>query len=321
MPAELEEGGTSLQARAWVVRLASGEMTDGDLAALYAWLGESTAHRRAFEAERAFWQRLGPLQATFERLEREEGATVVRALRPRRAPLLRALAALGALAACLLLFAAAPDLSLALRADYRSGAEATLEVALPDGSRALLDRSSALAVDFGAAERRVVLLAGEAFFEVRRDPARPFRVAAAGGLGEAVGTAYAVRLEEGGARVAVTEGSVAVTAGPARQVIAAGRALHYSEAGRLGPPRPFDAGRALAWRRGRVVLVSRPLPEALAELERYHPGRIVLLADARAAAPVSGVIDLDRLDDGIAALAATHGLTAYRLTAYLTVLR
>ena len=40
-----------------------------------------------------------------------------------------------------------------------------------------------------------------------------------------------------------------------------------------------------------------------------------------AAAPVSGVIDLDRLDDGIAALAATHGLTAYRLTAYLTVLR
>ena len=71
----------------------------------------------------------------------------------------------------------------------------------------------------------------------------------------------------------------------------------------------------------RPVLVDRPLPEALAELERYHPGRILLLSGGRTASPVSGVIDLDRLDEGLAALAATHGLTAHRLTPYLTVLR
>src|SRR5690606_26596459 len=74
------------QARGWVVRLASGAMTDDDLAALYAWLGESDRHAEAFEVERHFWQRLGPLQATFERLEQadEAPAAAPLPLRPRR---------------------------------------------------------------------------------------------------------------------------------------------------------------------------------------------------------------------------------------------
>jgi len=321
MGGEQEESGPGPQARTWVVRLASGNMTDGDLTALYAWLGESVAHASAFEAERAFWQRLGPLQATFERLERDEAVPSIHVPRLRRQRLRQAFVALAALAACLLLLALAPELSLALRADYRSGPNGTLQVTLADGSRVLLDRNSALAVDFSADERRVALLEGEAFFEVTRDAARPFRVGAAEGVSEAVGTAFAVRLEEGGARVAVTEGRVAVSAGPARQLLAAGKALSYGGTGRFGPPVTLDAARALAWRQGRMVLLSRPLPQALAELERYHAGRIILLADARALAPVTGVIDLDRLDEGIAALAATHGLAAHRLTPFLTVLR
>ena len=321
MTVDREDSDLAEQARGWVVRLASGAMTDDDLAALYAWLGESARHARAFEAERAFWQRLGPLAATFERLERADEP--VRA-RPRRRGLRVALPAAAALAACLLLLAFAPDLATALRADYRSGGDAVRSVTLPDGSRVTLDRNAAIALDFDAGRREVALLEGEAFFEVKRDAARPFRVLAGGGASEALGTAYTVRLEAGGARVAVIDGRVAVSAAAvpgARREVTAGEALRYTEAGRFGAVVALDAGRALAWRQGRVVLVDRPLPDALAELERYHPGRIVLLADARLAAPVSGIIDLDRLDEGIAALAATHGLTAHRLTPYLTVLR
>jgi transmembrane sensor len=321
MTVDGEDSDLAEQARGWVVRLASGAMTDDDLAALYAWLGESARHARAFEAERAFWQRLGPLAVTFERLERTDEPVRVR---PRRRGLRVAFPAAVALAACLLLLAFVPDLATALRADLRSGGGAVLTATLPDGSRVVLDRNSAIAVAFDAGQRRVELLEGEAFFEVTRDAARPFRVAAAGGISEALGTAYAVRLEHDGARVAVVEGRVAVSADTApgvRREVTAGKALRYTEAGRFSPLATLGAGRALAWRQGRVVLVDRPLPEALAELERYHPGRIVLLADARSAAPVSGIIDLDRLDEGIAALAATHGLTAHRLTPYLTVLR
>lgn len=318
----------SAAARAWVIRLASGAMTEARLTEFYAWLGASPAHARAFEEERAFWQRLAPLQATFEHLDRAAvvaSAAPQRAVRlpPRRRGWRPALAGLAALAACLLLLAFAPELSLTLKADLRSDEAAVLSATLPDGSRVTLDRNSAIAVDFDGGQRRVELLAGEAFFEVARDPERPFRVTAAGGSSEAIGTAYAVRLEHDGARVAVTEGRVAVSLGAAgaRREVTAGEALSYSDAGSFSVPPGLDAGRALAWREGRVVLVDRPLPDALAELERYHPGRILLLTDGRSASPVTGVIAIDRLDEGLAALAATHGLTTHRLTPYLTVLR
>jgi transmembrane sensor len=313
------------QARAWVVRLASGEVSEDELAALKAWLGRSALHLSAFEAERAFWQRLDPLQDTFERLEAAERGPRPAAPRPLRRHLVRGgLAAAVALAACLLLLVFDPELSTALRADYSSGSAAIRSVTLPDGSRVTLDRNSAIALDFSAGLRRVALLQGEAYFEVMPDVARPFQVLAAGGVSEAVGTAYAVRLRDAGVRVAVTEGRVAVTAEAAPGVtrdLLAGQALRYSDSGPPGEATALDRARALAWRQGRVVLVERPLAAALAELERYHPGRILLLEGDRPAAPVSGVIDLDRLDEGIAALAATHGLTVHRLTPYLTVLR
>lgn len=311
------------QARAWVVRLASGAMADSERAALRAWLAESEVHARAFEVERAFWQRLGPLQETFERLEPTEAAPPRARARRFRGPR-TAVAAAFALAACLLLLVFAPQLAIVLKADHVSGGEAVLALTLPDGSRVTLDRNSAVRVAYDDSQRGVELLRGEAFVEVMPDAARPFRLLAAGGVSEALGTAYAVRLETTGARVAVTEGHVAVrsTALPAEmRDLSAGQALRYDGGGDLGEPYGFDRAHALAWRQDRVVLVDRPLEEALAELDRYQPGRILLIGGGRASVPVTGVIDLDRLDEGLLALAATHGLTVHHLTPFLTVLR
>jgi transmembrane sensor len=236
----------------------------------------------------------------------------------------RGLSGVAALAACLLLFALAPEISIALRADYVGDTKGITTIDLPDSSRVTLNRDSAIRLHFGNGLRQVELLRGEAFFEVRPDPQRPFQVLAEGGVSEAVGTTYAVRRGEAGVTVAVSEGRVAVTAGggPAPAIaLRAGEGLRYAADGRLGGKFPLDVERELAWRRGKVVFVDRPLAEALAELERYHPGEILLLGDEHGFQPISGVVDLDRLDQGIAALAATHGLSAFRLTPYLTVLR
>ncbi|MGF1610368.1 MAG: FecR domain-containing protein [Kiloniellales bacterium] len=321
------------QARAWLVCLASGAMTAGELSRFEAWLQQSPCHERAFDRERAFWHRLAALEPTFERLARssaEPGSAQdeARARRPmglcRRASLVAPLSILGALAACLLLLVIAPEISTALRADYASGSDGIRQVALPDGSQATLNRNSAIRLRFGPAQRRVELLEGEAYFEVAPDPRRPFQVQALGGVSEALGTAYAVRRDAEGASVAVTEGQVAVsTEGQPDQGIAlkAGEGVRYASDGRLGERFAVNGERGLAWRQGRVVFVDRPLAEALQELERYHPGRILLLGEGGAYRPISGVVDLDRLADGIAALAATHGLTAYQVTPFLTVLR
>ena len=332
---DLEGGGLDGQARAWVVRLASGDMTATELAALKVWLADSERHRQAFAEARALWQDLAALEPAFAAAEEaaakpprprqsQPSGRLVGRRAGRRAAVGAALAATLAGAACLLLALFLPQLPIALKADYVSDAAAVLNVTLPDGSRATLDRNSAIALNFDAGRRQVELLAGEAFFEVRPDRQRPFRVLAAGGVSEAVGTAYAVRLSPEGVRVAVTEGRVAVTAAAApgaAVTLNAGEGLRYPADGQLGAAFALDGARALAWREGRVVFVARPLAEALAELERYHAGRILLLREGRHFSAVSGVIDLDRLDEGLAALAATHGLTAVEMTPYLTVLR
>jgi transmembrane sensor len=321
----------SEQARHWLVRLASGGMTGDELAAFETWLGRSDAHARAFADERVFWQRLSALEATFERLEPAADRKAHPTARLPRQPAphrRRAAVFCVAAAACLLLFLVAPHLAphlaTTLRADYVSGADRTVAVTLPDGSRATLNRNSAIRVDYGDAVRRVELLQGEVFVEVRPNPARPFRVFAGRGVSEAVGTAYAVGRLVRGTRVAVAEGRVAVTGDgePDRTVsLRAGEGVRYDDGRFVGGKFAMNGDDAIAWRNGKIVFTDRPLADALAELERYHRGRILLLGTGQAYEPISGVIDLDKLDEGIAALAATHGLTIMHLTPYLTVLR
>ena len=66
---DLEGGGLDGQARAWVVRLASGDMTATELAALKAWLADSERHWQAFAEARALWQDLEALEPAFAAAE------------------------------------------------------------------------------------------------------------------------------------------------------------------------------------------------------------------------------------------------------------
>ena len=50
------------QARDWVLRLASGDMVETDMAAFKTWLAAAPDHQAAFERERQFWHRLEALK-------------------------------------------------------------------------------------------------------------------------------------------------------------------------------------------------------------------------------------------------------------------
>jgi transmembrane sensor len=166
---------------------------------------------------------------------------------------------------------------------------------LADGSIVKLNTATRIRVTFGAHERRIEVAAGEAHFEVQKDPARPFLVLAAGRQIRAVGTAFNVRLARDGVRVIVTEGQVEVSrAGPAgatdtpaeRQAtaVAAGEQLV------AGDPRtapwvvqslaPEALADRLAWQRGMLVFDGERLEDALAEVARYGDVRFAI-PDAR----------------------------------------
>lgn len=336
------DGGIDEAAQDWFLRLC-GNAGPAERAAFEAWRSADPRHETAYREVCEAWQLAEALEPAFA------ARASVRPAQPRPAAVpgrgRRAAtgnsriggrhrrAALGALAAALatVIVAAAVDLPMLLRADYSTAVGELASVTLPDGSIAYLNTDSAVAIDFSGPRRQVSLLRGEALFEVAAMPDRPFDVLALGGRSTALGTAFAVRERGETATVTVTEGRVRVAAPSAATttpptpepgvMLDGGEQVSYRSGSHPGPVAPVDGRAATAWRDGAIVIDDLPLAEALAEIDRYRRGKILLLADAADAATVTGRLSLRSLDSGIAALAATHGLTVTPLTDLLLIVR
>ncbi len=84
-------------------------------------------------------------------------------------------------------------------------------IPLEDGSHITLNTDSALSVEFSATRRLVRLLRGEAYFEVAKNPDRPFIVMGPFVQVRTIGTAYNVRLSDPHTmRVDLTSGRIAL---------------------------------------------------------------------------------------------------------------
>ncbi|OYD81996.1 iron dicitrate transport regulator FecR (plasmid) [Azospirillum brasilense] len=214
----------------------------------------------------------------------------------------------------------AADLPLRLQADHRTATGVQERLQLADGSRVLMDTGTALATDVEGEERRTRLLRGAAFFEVTPDPARPFRVAAGPAVVTVVGTAFAVRYLDDRVTVTVRHGTVDVarSGGPAVR-LRAGEEVVVTASG-VGAEHPADLSAALGWVDGRLVFEDRPLGEVLDELDRYHPG-LIMVPDSLADRRITGNY---RLDDPVRTATALAGLVraeTLRVSDALLILR
>jgi transmembrane sensor len=185
----------------------------------------------------------------------------------------------------------------------RRGQQATLT--LGDGTRVILAPESRLDVAVGARGARRAELEGEAVFDVRHDPARPFVVRAGHALTEDLGTTFGVRAYAGDTlvRVVVTEGAVALRAAGTPAALATrlgpGDVARLNRVGRA-EVRTRGAATYLAWARGAVAFDNVPLGDVAAELARRYDVSVHVArpADARrrvtvhtAAGPLAEVLD------------------------------
>lgn len=322
----LSEAATE-EAQEWFLRLACGAPAESDLAAFRAWHDADAGHRAAFAEVRELWNDLGDLQPALAAPPAMSAAADLAAARRSRRPRPRAVLG-GLLAACLALVAVfAADLPTRFSADFRTAVGERARIALPDGSTAYLNTDSAIALDYSEERRRVTLLRGEAVFEVSKDPVRPFDVEALGGRATALGTAFALRRQDEDAVVTVIEGRVGVASpAGAEDLPPVVRLRHdqqvsYRRGAAPGPVIAVDAAAVAPWRRGLIVIEALPLSDALAELDRYHPGRILLLGGAGREERVTARIAFDDIEGGLRALAAVHGLKVTHVTDYLVIVR
>lgn len=288
-------------AEAWVVRLASREITPRQLKRFEAWRAASSVHQTAFDEARTAWLVVG-------RLDPDGAGRALRAVsKPRRAAL-AAVRRAGPVAAALLLCsgaaAFAADNWTAWTSDVVAG-ETVRTLRLPDGTVAILDAGAAMDLAYTPDQRVIYLREGQAWFSVQPNAARPFVVRTDHVTARAMGSSYAVRKDAGGDQVTVTTGKVAVAGpGDVSAVMVSGGVTRSYVAGR---PRDLPAREsATSWLSGRLVLEGVSVREALDEIDRYRPGRLIVLDAPRA--PMNAVFFVDDLDRAVSGLAADQNL-------------
>lgn len=189
----------------------------------------------------------------------------------------------------LLLLARPPAADAPAETAYATGPGATRALALADGSRVVLDRSSEVRVRDGSSPE-ITLVRGGALFTVRHDPGRSFTVRARGVRIRDIGTRFEVSTSGRHVAVAVAEGRVAVDRGGQGLLLSAGQRFDTNS---RGPATVAAVDRASigTWTEGRLVYSGTPLPLVAADLSRYV-GRSVAVDPALAGLRVSGVVTI-----------------------------
>jgi transmembrane sensor len=202
---------------------------------------------------------------------------------------------------------------------YHTAVGGIASVPMNDGSKVTLNTESAIRLAVSETERRVQLERGEAFFEVAKDPNRPFVVSAGNKRVVAVGTKFSVRRDGNDLRVFVTEGKVrleddsllASSAVPSSyesspipdssivkhrddgnvMLLAAGTIARAGDSGVIVQEKPLpEVEDYLSWRSGYLTFRDSPLADAVAEFNRYNERKIFIQDPSVAAIRFSGKV-------------------------------
>ncbi|WP_323846789.1 FecR family protein [Microbulbifer magnicolonia] len=333
------------QACAWIARLRSDSVGATDRREFAAWLAESAGNRRAFDAMTELWGDLGalahmPIDELFPESRPSANSSTPLSQRDIRASTDSAAVAGGWNFAQWLmgggLAAACLVVTLWVGNQWLSGREfreqtfitqvgETRTVTLADGSQVQLNTNSELRVAFSREERRTQLLRGEAYFDVARQTARPFTVAAGKANIRVLGTEFNVERNPESTRVSVTGGVVAVSESesapglqPESIKLVKNQKVSVSSGG-LSEVSRTSADEALDWTRGVLVFEQTPLAEALEELNRYL--KVPAAADPSVRDQLlSGTFELSDPDNTLKAIATALNLQQDHSDPNLTLL-
>ncbi len=289
-----------LEAAEWLLRLDSEHVRAEDVAEWKRWLAADAANRAIFEHVQSLYNmaaRIDEVPWPTDKdvaQDRYDGSVAVsRALTRRRAPVWAMAAAvtgvaIGGAIIAWLQFASHPVLVT------RIGESRTFTLA--DGSHVTLGGASRVRLELTDERRALELEDGEAFFDVEKDPNRPFVVRAGGTQITAVGTAFNVRRAIDRVQVSVASGAVQVAApkssdadSDAEVRLEAGRQAVVA-AGKLLPPAATEVPAVLDRKEGRLRYTWEPLRYVVADLGRYSEVPIEIAGERTGELPVTGTV-------------------------------
>lgn len=327
------------QADRWIARLNSDLCQNHDRQQFSAWLQQSPAHRQAFDQQLDLFQQLGALDGLSFNERRitqrreivkstaNEAATDRRAgdrrgqnpsITPRESgwPAFFSWAPF-ACAALMVMAFFWPTSQNTNRLHYNTGPGEVRTLQLSDGSRVQLNTRSALTVNFNDRQRKLVLTRGEAYFDVAKDPQRPFIVDLGDSSITAVGTAFNIYRRNNNSHVHLTEGVISVAVADETREITEGQRFDLSTAGISKLERDNDQP---DWLDGSLDFDNTPLEVAIHELNRHlrQPVHLDMSSEQRMR-PLSGHFATGEAEATVRAIALSLNMTLERNNGQLTL--
>lgn len=306
----------------WVLHVTSGDATKADIAELERWCGRSRLHAEAFATASGRWRAIGP--AATNVILQSGGKPRAEATRGRGAIGRRAFlgGALVASAAGAVVLANRPPFGLwpslnEFAADYRTGTGQRQQIALADSVSVDMNTQTSLNIRKTTGDRidRIELIAGEAAIATA---SHQIEVVVADGRVSADSAHFNVRYD--GAEVCVTclGGRARVDQQGQSVTISQGEQASYGARG-LIQATVADPVAVAGWREGDLFFRDQPLAHVIEEVNRYRPGKIVLMNEALGQRRVTAHFKLDRLDVVITQLRESFGAQVRALPGGLVV--
>jgi transmembrane sensor len=310
----------------WFVRLREPDITPAEIGEWIAWCEAAPAHRDAFQSIQALWNATAaieeaPIDPRDLAAENDIDDLPVPDLGARAGPARQkreahrsgrtwaAAAAMAGIAIGTALFLA---FSVFRPDSITTPTGINRKISLPDRTEVILAAGSTLTSRYDADSRNVSLERGEAYFQVQKDPARPFVVRTGAARITAVGTAFNVRNEGGMLRVNVTEGAVDVRSRSRNSRVNAGEQYLLTVEDPVPEIQKAPSTRANAWMDGTLQFSNERLLTVVAAINRYAKQPVTLDDPGLQSLHFTGTVDAARIDEWLQGLPNIFPVTVDR---------
>ncbi|MBN2236342.1 MAG: FecR domain-containing protein [Bacteroidales bacterium] len=245
------------------------------------WLGESEENQRYFDQAKTIWTRLdGVYNKTVFDIELAKLKVQSKVLR-KQEKILRAkwryrLAVAASIVVLLVSgFFIYNQTKRNKYLEYSSG-EATTKIELIDGSQVWLNKNSTLKLPENFSRKdRTVTLNGEAYFEVKRDETKPFKVIAGKTVTKVMGTSFNIELDTltGNVKLNVNSGKVTFyrkhRLGKQNYLTKGAFAQYLGNENRImiGNNESLNY---LSWKTGKLTFYDTPIQQVCADLSKFY---------------------------------------------------
>ncbi len=167
---------------------------------------------------------------------------------------------------------------------------------LSDGSNVILSEGNLVYPEaFKGNRRKLELLKGRAYFDVKRDSLKPFEIKAGSTSITVLGTGFEISNSDEFVTVKVHSGKVRFSTPSGERVLTAGMSSTYSLSGKSIETVEDKNDNSLSYATGSLVFRNTSLKKVAEDLNRYYKGNRIIVSEEMAACRITASFEKEEL--------------------------